>query len=301
MPRSLRIVFIFGLFLLVLIAIVEIPKTISYSGRDFISGSVDHLIIVITAVLVGAILLWIVEESIEHHIAPAINMGLKNMAVEVAGEVRKFPQSFKKLSEASEEENASIKTPEVKDLVSKGKLDEAVQQSKSSEEQIAVLLKSQDSDDWRKAIQVARENLPNVFKYFMLIPYLFWQSGDLDEAIRLSEEGLQSAQKAKSMVDILKIQNCLAYYYADSKKGEYEKRAREYATSARNSLPDIPETLDTEGFVKITFGRTREEVLEGVALCDQAKNLGSPFQGYAKAIARAQEKLNELRNQPAIG
>lgn len=173
MPRSLRIFSIFGVFLLVLIAIGEIPRAVIYPGREFISGAVDHLLIVVTAVLVGALLLWIVEESIEHHISPAIDRGLTNLADRLAKEVSLFPETFRGIQQVKDEEAASIKTPKVKELVSKGKIEEAATQSKNTEEQVAVLLQSTNPDDWREALNIVRKDFPLSTKYFLLVAFLF--------------------------------------------------------------------------------------------------------------------------------
>jgi hypothetical protein len=46
--------------------------------------------------------------------------------------------------------------------------------------------------------------------------------------------------------------------------------------------------------VKITYGKTREEILEGVAIAEKARVLGAPFETYAKHIARAAARLKSF-------
>lgn len=94
--------------------------------------------------------------------------------------------------------------------------------------------------------------------------------------------------------EITKFENSLAYYYAEQADPRNEAAARLYAVSARKNSPNRAETLDTEGYVKITYGKTKEEVLEGLSLCGQAKELGVPILGYEKAVKRAADRLSKL-------
>jgi len=294
LQRSLRTFFIFAAFLLVLIAIIEVSKTVSYPAKDFITGSVDHLLVVVTAILVGSLLLWIVEESIEKHIAPAIQGGLKKVAAQVAHEVSQFPKSFKDLNQVLDEQKAQIRTPGVKELLEEGKVTEAVEKSKSTEEEIAVLVQSKDPADWTRALELVRGKLPSSVITFLNVAFLLWQLPNLGEAIKVAEEGLKRAMLARNMELTLKLQNSLAYYYAESGKEQFESLAREYTTTVRNATHDWPEALDTDGFVKITYGKTKQEILDGVTLCERARNLGVPFDGFAYAVAKAEKRLKNL-------
>jgi hypothetical protein len=91
-----------------------------------------------------------------------------------------------------------------------------------------------------------------------------------------------------------RFQNSLAYYYADTDMPDKESLALKYAESAVSSRPDEPGPLDTLGFIKITYGKTKEEILDGVKLCTQAFERGTRLELYTKHIEKANTRLNQL-------
>lgn len=295
MPRSLRIVCIFAFFLLALIGVSEIKD--AYPLREFISGSVEHLLVVVTAVLVGAILLWIIEEAVEHHIAPAIRGGLETLAGGIKEEVGKFPSSWEGWPQIMKANLNSMDSPEARSLASAGLTQQAAEKARSLDDKIKVLVQSTDPSDWNKAIGMVDSTQTPPFSPVLTLAYLSWQSGKIDEAIRLGEVALKRATET-SAEDLWKAHNSLAYYYAETAKPEFEKKAREYAVSARKAAPSRPEPIDTESFVRITYGKTEEEIMEGVALAEKAKLAGAPFETFVKHMNRAQQRIKTLPERP---
>lgn len=131
-------------------------------------------------------------------------------------------------------------------------------------------------------------------KQYIFIAYMLWASGDLERAIRVAEAGLDRAQSTgESFETLLRFKNSLAYYYADARISEKEELAREYAEEAYRGRPGSPAVIDTLGYVRIQFGRTREEVLAGMELCELAYKQGYPY-FYEKHFKSAGQRLAEL-------
>jgi hypothetical protein len=291
MPRSLKVVFTFGGFLLVLIALGDIKR--DYPLRSFISGAVEHLLIVVTSVIVGGILLWIIEEAIEQQITPAIRVGLSVMAAQLAQEVHAFPEAWQTMQATRAGLVASIGNAEVRDLVSEGRIGEAAEKTVGPDDQIKVYLQSQSPADWDKAVELAKSLKVPPPKYFVTAAYLYFELGKTGKAIEIGEEGLKYAENAGNLTYVRRLQNSLAYYYAESMEAKYEQRAREYVISAKINT-DASEVLDTEGWVQISYSKTKEEVLAGLRLCLEAVDKGSPISYYERALARASERLKSL-------
>jgi len=295
MPRSLRIVLIFSLFLLVLVE-VESLKT-EYPLKEFISHCMPHLVIVATSVIVGAVLLWIIEESIHAHITPAILSGLRSLSSDLSKEVSRFPErlpdGWKTIPDILTDLANRLETPEVKDLLSKGKISEAAKKAKP-EEEIAVFIQSKDPKHWEMAAALLDKPENQDPKYFTTLAYLFWSGGNLQKAISIAERGLKVGLLRHEPY-IWKLQNSLAYYYAETRDPKYEDLARQYIAAARQAEPTSRESLDTEGFVKITYGKTEQEIAEGISICEQAWHQGAPLDSYSKHLARANDRLKKLK------
>lgn len=304
MKRSFKVVGSFTLFLFSLLAIQGIEE--DYALKQVMTHALPHLIVVATAVIVGGILLWIVEESIYTYITPALLTGLRTLGTELAKEVRRFPESpsIKKIPDVIREFLSDIKSPEVAKLAAENRIEEALQKAEPDEKIVNVLLQSADPKDWQRAAKLLEEPKNQDPKYFLPLAYCFGSRKQISQAIAVAEKGLQLAtQKDPALVP--DFQDSLAYYYSDAQESKYEGLAREYIAAALVTNPEEPEYLDTEGFVKITFGKTRGEILEGVGLWEVARRRGVSFQLYAKHIARAQERLSAMpdrsRNPPAAG
>jgi hypothetical protein len=232
-----------------------------------------------------------------------INAGFASLAAAVASEVRLFPESWKELSDANVVKDlvATVKSTEVKKLLSEGRIEKAiaalddvyVKDQTKVEEELAVLLLSKEEKDWLKALNILTERKIEEPKYFLTLAYRFWSASRIERAIEIGETGLAlAAEKDPTLTS--KFKNSLAYYYADGGAPQHEKLAREYAAEARQERPDNAGTLDTEGYVEITYGKTPEEVLRGVSICDEARKRGVPFAAYAKHIAKANRRLETL-------
>ena len=216
------------------------------------------------------------------------------MATEVAREVSRFPEALpvKKMSDVLDGFLDQIGSPEVRKLASEKKTEEALQKAEQPKEKILVLLRSSDRADWEKAEKMLEDSANQEPSFFLTLAFRFWEIGEFAQAIAVAEKGFQLApQKDPSLVT--KFQNSLAYYYAETASPKYEGLAREYVAAARLSEPTNPGFLETEGFVKITYGKTKEEILEGVALSEETRRRGGPFELYAKNISRAATRLSQ--------
>ncbi len=159
--------------------------------------------------------------------------------------------------------------------------------------QMARLLLSREKDGLEKALQMLDDPQFQKPAYHLNLAYGFWSIGELRQAIHVAEKGLRLAEKVdRSLVS--RFRNSLAYYYADTGKRQFEKQARKYAVEALKARPGEPACLDTLGYVKITYGRTKREVSEGVDLCDQARRKGVPFSGYVKHVTRANQRIQTM-------
>ena len=112
-------------------------------------------------------------------------------------------------------------------------------------------------------------------------------------SIALAERGMKLVKGNTKLLS--RFQNSLAYYYADSDIPGRALLALEYAEGAVKARPNEASPMDTLGFVKISYGKTKEEILEGVKLCTQAYELGTRFELYAKNIAKANNRLTQFK------
>jgi hypothetical protein len=123
-----------------------------------------------------------------------------------------------------------------------------------------------------------------------------WDFGDTEKAITIAKNGLELARRKGSNNMINKFKNSLAYYYADSGNSEYEEQAMSYIADVISERSADPTVIDTKGYVKIQFGKTKEEILEGLQLCFEAYKLDpehfkAPYEKHSKI---ATDKINNL-------
>lgn len=324
MPRSLKVTLSFSLLLIILLILDAINRQFPF--KEVLKHGLPHLLLFAIAVIIAGISLWILEAVIREQFSPLISKGFSEMAssirsamtegldtlkeglskgfsgltTAVAIEVRQFPQSWKVLSDANvlAQLEATVKTPEVKELVAAGRIGDAVAKLddlllKEHEEEIAVLLLSEDRKGWERAAELLKDPKAQNPKYFLTLAYRFWSVGQTDKAIEIAEKGLPLAVNADPP-SVLRFKNSLAYYYAETDRPQYEELARQYAREAREARPDDVAAIDTEGYVKISFAKTRREVEEGVALSEEARRRGAPFEAYAKDVAKASRRLESL-------
>ena len=192
---------------------------------------------------------------------------------EIAGEVGKFPDRFGEFVELQMPQG--FEPTEV-------------------EQPVIKLLDSPNPGDWDRAAEILREGeieqahyYPN---YLLRLAFNYESAGKFDRAIKLAEKALPLAAGDRWM-----FKNGLACFYADTGRSEYAEIALRYAAEARSEKPDDEDVMDTEGYVKITYGKTREEVLRGLELCSEARNQGVPDSTYTQRVDRAGLRLKELR------
>lgn len=166
---------------------------------------------------------------------------------------------------------------------------------------LTALVLSQHENDWDEAERL----LPSAGKpfHYLRLGYSAWSEGELNKAIRFSEQALTLALKAgKSVVDendasIAKIKNNIAYYYAES---EVEGKAEEALRFAKDAVTAIEggiqhsqyaNRLDTLGFVQIAFATSRTQIEEGIKTCEDARRAGADLSFYFKHIAQAEANM----------
>jgi len=129
------------------------------------------------------------------------------------------------------------------------------------------------------------------YRFKALTNYFFDRIG---VAIETSEGGLQQAIEEGAEESIARCKRDLAYYLAELGDRNRESRARELIAAAKERLP-VAQTRDSEGYVKIRFGRDVAEVNEGLQECRRA----AEEDDIAKAFlpiheSRAYERLLDM-------
>lgn len=196
---------------------------------------------------------------------------------------------------------ATIQNPELRKLVKEQKIQEAIANAEESylkdqaerQQKISLLLLSNEEKNWHTALEMLdKDESLQKADYFLTLAFRFWSIKRIDISITLAERGLQLVADDDN-VRLSRFHNSLAYYYADADMPEKATIALEYAQDAVKLRPNEASPLDTLGFVKITYGKTREEILEGVELCTRAFSRGTKFELYAKNIAKANNRLTQ--------
>lgn len=140
-----------------------------------------------------------------------------------------------------------------------------------------------------------KDSITNLSIYTRLA-FLFWNFSEIEKAIEVDEKGLEVAKSKGDKETTNKFKNSLAYFYADTGKEDYENLARLYIEEAYKDQPKNLNRIDTKGYVKIVYGKTKEEIFEGMDLCLQAyKEDTEHFKiTYEKHIKKATERLSAL-------
>ncbi len=179
-----------------------------------------------------------------------LHKGFETTATALAKEVSLFPVAWKNLTDEKVREDlvSAVKSPHVKELVAEGRIKEAIaslnDQTKLVEE-IAVLLLSQDEQDWIKALELIEANRVEMAKYFLTLAYRFWSIGKLEMATELAEKGLNLATAQENVLYVSKFKNSLAYYYADSQRGFSRRRTLRTSPQERNEFRVIRKACRT--------------------------------------------------------
>jgi hypothetical protein len=210
------------------------------------------------------------------------------------------------------------------DALSSGDTDEALEiltalSQKNSvyyKQLLSGLVVSKRPEDWERAEKL----LPEVgtLEHYSRLSLAFWTNNDLTKAISLAERGftLVSKREMEKPEDriLIATKNCLAYYYADAVREDKAGYARDLVEEALEEalkssesenydqrpdlaaapvLPLSTKCLDTRGYVKITFGTNKEQIVDGITDCEEARRLGDDAL-YFKHINRAHQRLMAL-------
>lgn len=194
---------------------------------------------------------------------------------------------------------ALIKRGEIKQAISL--LEERLHTDPSvTEELVEVFIMSKDVADWEKGSAILHADA-SMLRHVPSLARNYWSVGNLDKALELVELGLERCRKLPESEDkkilLGKFTNSLAYYLADQGKPENEERARQLIEEALSLRPGDPTVVDTKGYVKISFGKTRQEILEGISICEDARRDGERVEVYFKAIGKARERLEKLEGR----
>ncbi len=99
---------------------------------------------------------------------------------------------------------------------------------------------------------------------------IYWALGRLPEALKFTEEAIKLAEEGKAAGPLLAAKSNFAYYvgYMSWMDEDFKKKAREngYLEKALEYLREISKEAhneDTEGFLKIAFGESFDEVEQG--------------------------------------
>lgn len=249
-------------------------------------------------IVVGGLLLWVIEEHLERHIAPAIRSGLSDFARAVAEGVRSQLSPGAKTMETLGDifqgfYREHVKTPEVRRLAEEGKFQEAATKAPETEEQIAVLIKSENSRDWDEAFRLVRKLTVPSPQFFVTLSYRFWNISNIPRAREIAERGLKVAEGQKDSEYVAKLKNTLAYLYAESHDKEKEELARRFASESFDG--DVAQRLDTNAYVKIIFAKKSDDVIDALGLNERAREKGLPLEDYAKNVRIAEERIQDLK------
>jgi predicted MPP superfamily phosphohydrolase len=163
---------------------------------------------------------------------------------------------------------------------------------------------SKDSNDWDEAHRLLEE-LGRPLHYLKL-GRLAWVEEDMRSAVSLLEAALRRAESGRSLegddVPLHRVWNDLAFYYAEAgmarKRDDALRLARDAEQALRPFKDEQPERyayyLDTLGFVRIVFAQSKDEVLGGVQLCEDARRGGGLLPVYFNNIFKAQQRLREF-------
>lgn len=286
-----------SLVALVILGLIDgkIPEQV----KGFVEPFLHHLTFASQGLVVGGFLLWIFEDSLAEQFGPIVRDGFKSIGDSLAGKMVGQGSIGEELGR-SLREFAGQFSPGTKQLVDEGRIQEAVariEKVKDSlakrEEEIAVLLHSEEPRDWERVLSITNEfNLTS--RYFLTVAYRFWTAGNVGRAIEVAEEGFHNEDRKGQAADLTLIhrfQNSLAYYYADAQRRDKADLALQYSAIAHKERPEDPTPLDTRGYVLITFGQSEDVIRKGVQMCYEAFQKGVGPESLAKHVARAEQRL----------
>jgi len=167
---------------------------------------------------------------------------------------------------------------------------------------LKALILSPTPTDWDRA----RSLLPRIGEpqQYSRLGYNYWVKRDLATAISLAETAHRLAVEEgakRPKAQLASAKNTLAYYYADAEVVEKADEARHLADDAirlrreeGQNEKDVGSALATLGYVKITFGLSKEIVEEGIRDCEDGRRMGARNDLYFVHVARAQLRLAKM-------
>jgi len=142
---------------------------------------------------------------------------------------------------------------------------------------------------------LSKHGLSNI-EIYMQLALTYWKHGEVQKAIEVDEEGLAIAKRNDNLEAENEVKNSLAYFYADTDKEEYEGLARRYSEESYNAQPKNLSWMDTQGYVKITYGKSDKEVIEGMHLCMQAYIADGRFPDlFRKHLNKGVARITKLK------
>ena len=130
---------------------------------------------------------------------------------------------------------------------------------------------------------------PNHHKLLGLVYFVF---DDLKQAISITEKALEMVKDDKKIE--ISCKNNLSFYYAAAERQDLKEKAIGYAREAVEYNPKTANYIDTLGFVIMTYGKTREDLLEAISLFNQALNLEPYDADIARNLQEAYMKMKNL-------
>lgn len=300
----------------------QLPTILVIAANNF-----ARLMNVIAVVGVASIFVEeILRLSIMPHLRGAYEKRLRNLSTQIRNTqdllVQAIAQVGRSIAEGlkpKEPDSVSDETPQiklmgsdpdvqqVKDLLFENRLPEAkklagdlakANPEKYNPSLLSALLIGTEAQDLPKILEL----LP-VYgepRHYIILAFKCWELKDTDSAIKLSEEGLAAATDETVEKTVLALKNSLAYYYAAGNVVAKAEAAYELAQEALQRRIELGDTLriarsrSTLGYVRIVFGRTRDEVFQGLSDCAQAHQEGSRKDLFLKHLQQAAKKLSEL-------
>lgn len=211
-------------------------------------------------------------------------------APELTGESRKWLRRIMKT--LGEAERERVERGEVEEA--KKAFDVIPSDPNRLEEYLSVLAASKNEKDWERAYELARERNIQSAEVYGMLSYRWWSIGRFEQAIDDGESAIRIAENVGPVETLKKLKNSVAYYYADLGRPDHKARALELAREAARERPDEPSVQDTLGYVMIVYSESKEEILRGLKLCEQAWNANGPIRFFAKHVGAAYQRLRSL-------
>jgi len=212
------------------------------------------------------------------------------------------PVALEALKQAiiSKERKQKLEEGKYEEVIEELQIELAKNKDKGIAEQlISTLLLSKEVKHWNTARDLLK-SFPITRLYIPLLSS-YYSSGLLDKAIPVGEEALKSAESDPEADVQLKskIQHALAYFYAEADLDEKEDEARRLSEQAIHGHRDA-KSVDSKGFVLVSYAKTVDEVREGIDLFQQSWAMRTkeeqaeylPF--FVKHMRLAERKLREL-------